>query len=101
MRLVPLILLAVLCNAQEDHSQHAHAVAGLGIVDFPSSCSATAQQSISRAVALLHSFGYEESRIAFTAAAKADPSCAIAHWGAARTWYHPIWAPPSADELKK
>jgi hypothetical protein len=55
---------------------------------------------MSRAVALLHSFGYEEARLAFAEAAKADPSCGMAHWGVARTWYHPIWAPPSPDELK-
>jgi hypothetical protein len=100
MRPVLLILCAVLTMAQEDHSQHQHAVAGLGTVDFPTSCNATAQKSISRAVALLHSFGYEESRIAFNDAAKADPICAMAYWGVARTWYHPIWAPPSPDELR-
>src|SRR5262249_12588015 len=54
-----------------------------------------------RGVALLHSFGYEEARLSFTDAAKADPTCAMAHWGVARTWYHPIWPPPSPDELKQ
>jgi len=101
VRLVLLILCAVLATAQEDHSQHQHAVAGLGTVDFPTSCNAAAQKSISRGAALLHSFGYEEARITFTEAAKADPSCAMAYWGVARTWYHPIWAPPSPDELKQ
>jgi tetratricopeptide (TPR) repeat protein len=100
MRLRLLILWAVLATAQEDHSQHQHAVAGLGTVDFPTSCNATAQESISRGAALLHSFGYEEARLAFNDAAKADPTCAMAYWGVARTWYHPIWAPPSPDELK-
>jgi hypothetical protein len=101
MRLVLLILYAVLATAQEDHSQHQHAVAGLGTVDFPTSCNAAAQKFISRGAALLHSFGYEEARITFQDAAKADPSCAMAYWGVARTWYHPIWAPPSPDELKQ
>src|SRR5882762_9408341 len=101
VRLVLLILCAVLAAAQEDHSQHQHAVAGLGTVDFPASCNAAAQKLISRGVALLHSFGYEEARITFNDAAKADPTCAMAYWGVARTWYHPIWAPPSVDELKQ
>jgi hypothetical protein len=100
MRLVLLILGAALAAGQEDHSQHQHAVAGLGTVNFRTSCNTSAQNLMSRAVALLHSFGYEEARIAFDAAAKADPTCAMAHWGVARTWYHPIWAPPSPDELK-
>ena len=101
MRLVLLTLCAVLAMAQEDHSQHQHAVAGLGTVDFPTSCNATAQKSISRGAALLHSFGYEEARITFNEAATADPTCAMAYWGVARTWYHPIWAPPAPDELKQ
>lgn len=96
-----LLLLTPVARAQEDHSQHRHGVAGLGMVDFPSSCKAAAKESIRRGVALLHSFGYEEARLAFHEAAKADPSCAIAWWGVARTWYHPIWAAPSPDELKE
>jgi hypothetical protein len=101
MRPVLLILCAVLATAQEDHLQHLHAVAGLGTVDFRTSCNAMAQGLISRAAALLHSFGYEEARIAFNDAASVDGSCAMAYWGVARTWYHPIWAPPSPDELKQ
>src|SRR4051794_38345538 len=100
MRHVLFVLFAVLATAQEDHSHHQHGGAGLGKVDFPVSCNAAAQKSMTRGVALLHSFGYEESRLAFYEAAKADPSCTMAYWGVARTWYHPIWAPPSPDELK-
>jgi hypothetical protein len=101
MLLVLLLLGVALAMAQEDHSRHEHAVAGLGTVNFPTSCNPSAQKWISRGAALLHSFGYEEARVAFNEAAKADPSCAMAHWGVARTWYHPIWAPPSPDELKQ
>ena len=101
MRIALLLLGAALAAAQEDHSRHRHAVAGLGTVNFPTSCNGSAQKPISRGVALLHSFGYEEARLAFNEAATADPSCAMAHWGVARTFYHPIWAPPSPDELKQ
>lgn len=100
MRLVFLILYSCAAFAQEDHSRHQHAVAGLGTVDFPVSCNADAQAKISRAVALLHSFGYEEARLAFADSAKADPRCAMAYWGIARTWYHPVWAPPTPAELR-
>jgi hypothetical protein len=51
-------------------------------------------------VALLHSFGYEQARQSFSEVAAADPTCAIAHWGVAMTWYHPIWAPPQPEDLK-
>src|SRR5438270_13796979 len=100
MRIALLILAGALTAAgQEDHSQHQHAVAGLGTVDLATSCNPAAQASISRATALLHSFGYEEARLTFNQAAKADPACGMALWGVARTWYHPIWAPPTPDEL--
>jgi tetratricopeptide (TPR) repeat protein len=101
MIVVLLILAAAVAAAQEDHSRHEHPVAGLGTVNFPTSCNESSQEWISRGAALLHSFGYEEARVAFHEAAKADPSCGMAYWGVARTWYHPIWAPPSAEELKQ
>ncbi len=101
LRLVLLLVPALLATAQEDHSHHQHAVAGLGSVAFTTSCNAKAQEFMSRGVALLHSFGYEEARLAFNNAATADPTCGIAYWGVARTWYHPIWAPPTVEELKQ
>jgi tetratricopeptide (TPR) repeat protein len=72
----------------------------VGSVQFPTSCSARAQPEFLRGVALLHSFFYEEARRVFASAAAIDPSCAMAHWGVAMTWYHPIWAPPSDDDLE-
>jgi len=72
----------------------------VGTVDFPTSCSAQAQPEFVRGVALLHSFFYEEARRVFTAAGAKDHGCAMAYWGVAMTWYHPIWAPPAADDLK-
>ena len=53
-----------------------------------------------RGVALLHSFFYEEARRVFNLAAETDPKCAMAYWGVAMTYYHPIWAPPTPDDLK-
>src|SRR3954454_13894596 len=96
-----ILSAALLAFAQEDHSQHKHDVAGLGTVDLATSCNANAQGLVSRAAAMLHSFGYEEARLTFGEAAKADPTCGMALWGVARTWYHPIWAPPTPDELKQ
>jgi hypothetical protein len=94
------LVLAVAAVAQEDHSAH-HAATALGKVDFPVSCSEQARPLMTRGVALLHSFGYEEARLTFEEAAKADKNCSMAWWGVARSWYHPIWAPPNAEELGK
>src|SRR3982751_461760 len=72
---------------------------GTGKVDFPVSCATAAQAQFLRGVALLHSFFYEEARRSFTSAAEQDPKCAMAQWGIAMTWWHPIWTPPTPDEM--
>jgi len=87
-----------LVSAQESH-QHAGGTARLGKVHFPVSCAVQAQQPFKRALALLHSFEYEESAKAFQQAVAADPGCAMGHWGVAMTYYHPLWAPPDPKEL--
>jgi tetratricopeptide (TPR) repeat protein len=84
----------------EQKHQHAHGETDqLGTVHFPNSCRPEVAPEFTRAVALLHSFGYEEARLAFQSVAEKDPACGIAYWGIAMTYYHPIWAPPSKDEL--
>jgi len=70
-----------------------------GTVDFPVSCAPDARSEFIRGVALLHSFFYEEARRIFTAVAAKDPNCAMAQWGIAMTWWHPIWTPPTSDEM--
>jgi tetratricopeptide (TPR) repeat protein len=66
----------------------------LGTVSFPVSCIASQQAPMNRGVALLHDFWYEESQRQFEQILKADPSCAIAHWGIAMSLYHQIWNRP-------
>jgi tetratricopeptide (TPR) repeat protein len=50
-------------------------------------------------LALLHNFWYNRALQRFNQVAKIDPECAMAYWGAAMTYNHPFWDPPShADE---
>src|SRR6266496_833205 len=70
-----------------------------GKVEFPISCTPAVQSEFSRGIALLHSFFYEEARRVFTSVAERDPKCAMAQWGIAMTWWHPIWTPPNPDEM--
>ena len=70
-----------------------------GKVEFPISCTPSVQSEFSRGVALLHSFFYEEARRVFASVAERDPKCAMAQWGIAMTWWHPIWTPPRPDEM--
>ncbi len=70
----------------------------VGTVRLPVSCAADVRKDFARGAALLHSFFYDEARRSFTEIAAKDPRCAMAHWGIAMTWWHPIWTPPNAEE---
>src|SRR5438874_12379097 len=79
-------------------AEHEHPVPEkLGTVQFPTSCSSKDEKSFERAVALLHSFAYSAAEKAFADVAKADPKCAMANWGIAMTYFHPLWPPPLAE----
>jgi tetratricopeptide (TPR) repeat protein len=97
-----MLTAALLLAAQMEMHDHAHHDERLGTVSFASSCSATVQPMITRGVALLHSFWYEESEKTFRAAAAADARCGIAWWGVAMSNYHQVWPTPySPAELKR
>jgi len=74
---------------------------GLGMVSFQISGDAALAKDFNYAVALLHSFEYEEGEKAFAGIIEKDPSCAMAYWGVAMCNYHPLWTPPDEAELKK
>jgi tetratricopeptide (TPR) repeat protein len=98
---VALFLFAASSLAQEMHPHKHEASEDLGVVQFPISCKPQAQKQFNRAVAWLHSFEYDEAQKAFAEVAAGDPRCGMAYWGIAMSNYHPLWAPPSAAELKK
>src|SRR5215467_11473621 len=97
----PLLFIAPAFAAAEDTSPSAvGAQAQLGQVDFPVSCTPAAQQQFNRAVAILHSFWYEEAIKAFGAVTKIDPDCAMGHWGVAMSYWTPLWNQPTQAALK-
>jgi hypothetical protein len=74
----------------------------LGTVEFPVSCNEAATLRMQRSLALLHHMTYTGAELEFSNAAKADPECALAYWGMAMSWVHPLWNdPPSPDRLSR
>lgn len=69
----------------------------LGSIDFPTSGSPAAQPLFIKGVLLMHSFEYDDAREAFVEAQKADPAFAMAYWGEAMTFNHPVWQRTSPD----
>src|SRR5260370_32420376 len=62
-----------------------------GEVSFANSGAAEAQQPFLHGLALLHDFEYADAAEAFRSAQKIDPSFAMAWWGEAMTYTHPVW----------
>jgi len=64
----------------------------LGEIDFPTSASSPeAQQAFIRGMLLLHLFEYPFAREEFLRAQQVEPDFAMAYWGEAMTFNHPIW----------
>jgi hypothetical protein len=102
---VLMVLLLSLCSvlAPPASAQHEHPAGDptkLGKVSFPVSCDPSLQPQFSSAVAMLHSFWYEKASETFAAVAEKDPTCGMAYWGIAMTYWHPIWQAPGPADLK-
>jgi len=95
--IVAVLSLALRAQADETHAGHVHSAgdpAELGKVSFKVACTPAGQKQFNLAVAMLHSFWYEESEKAFEKVLEVDSSCAMAAWGIAMSLYHPLWEPP-------
>ena len=73
-------------------------VAGLGHAHMDISCAPGVAADFDRSLALLHNFWYARALTAFTDVAGRDPDCAMGYWGAAMTYNHPFWDPPTRAE---
>jgi tetratricopeptide (TPR) repeat protein len=78
----------------------ARGAASVGVVDFQISCAADSRDDFNHALALTHHMMYGQARAVFEAIVEKEPTCAMAYWGVAMTLFHPLWAPPGAEELK-
>jgi hypothetical protein len=97
--LVALLVVPVAAAAQ--HEQHA-AAQQLGSVSFQTSCSPAVAADFNRAVALLHSFEFRDALATFNTVLEKDPSCAVAHWGAALCqWGNPFAGIKSGPLLER
>lgn len=72
-----------------------------GSVSFTASVPDSLKKDFNIAIALLHSFEYNESEKMFAKIIERCPDCAMAYWGVAMSNFHPLWAPPTEAELRK
>jgi tetratricopeptide (TPR) repeat protein len=73
----------------------------LGTIQFPTSGAPAAQVPFIEGVKELHSFQFDEAAVAFKKAQAADPNFALAYWGEAMSYNHPLWAQVDVEAAKK
>jgi tetratricopeptide (TPR) repeat protein len=95
------LCLTSVASSHEDHQHASGSPEKVGTVHFPISCKAEVQQPFERAVALLHSFWFEEAGKGFTAVIEMDPDCAMGYWGVAMSLWYPLWEHPTEERLKQ
>jgi tetratricopeptide (TPR) repeat protein len=88
--IIAAILIAATASAQND----------VGEVSFANSGAPDAQAPFLRGLALLHDFEYGDAALAFRKAQTIDPSFAMAYWGEAMTFTHPVWFQQNADAAR-
>jgi hypothetical protein len=64
----------------------------LGQLDFPITGSLECQRLFRQGMLEMHSFQYDQAHASFGAALKTDAGCAMAAWGDAMAYEHPVWA---------
>ena len=110
LKLIIILFLFISCGSQESKpsldlpdlkrgeivSCSPQGEAIYGTVSFQASIPDAARSDFNKAVALLHSFEYDESEKMFARVIDRAPECAMAYWGVAMSNFHPLWAPPTA-----
>ncbi len=87
MRIITGLIALYLATASPALAQTVQA----GDVAFANSGAPAAQAPFLTGLALLHDFEYRRAALAFQQAEAADPAFAMAYWGEAMTFNHPVW----------
>ncbi|HEY6244228.1 MAG TPA: hypothetical protein VIX17_09790 [Pyrinomonadaceae bacterium] len=82
--LLLILLMSLWTTPSIDDGQYGHVV-------FANSGSPAAQKDFLEGLALLHDFEYPAAADAFRRAQTTDPAFAMAYWGEAMTFNHPVW----------
>jgi tetratricopeptide (TPR) repeat protein len=75
--------------------------AELGTINFPTSAKPAAQAAFLTGTKALYNFEFDLAAEAFQQAQKAEPSFALAYWGEAMSYNHPLWAEQNLPAARK
>lgn len=90
---IALLGVSVAAHERDQHAEEFESAGRvLGSISFPTSASSSeAQSAFVEGMMLLHLFEYPFAREEFLRAQSLEPDFALAYWGEAMTYNHPIW----------
>jgi len=92
MKTVLVALTTVFVACTTPAAAQSSASGELGTISFPTSAKGPAQTAFLVGVKALHNFEFDTAADAFRAAQTADSGFALAYWGEAMSFNHPLWA---------
>jgi tetratricopeptide (TPR) repeat protein len=96
-----LVQLAAGAHTMDTAPPEPHAgTATVGLVAFANSGAPQAQADFLHGLAQLHNFQYADAAAAFHRAQLADPGFALAYWGEAMSFNHPVWMQQDAGAAR-
>jgi len=87
-------------STQSATTEQADYRARYGRADMNISCLVSAHPAFERGLLQMHSFAWEIARESFQEAASIDPTCAMAYWGEAMSYYDGLHEHPSTEEVE-
>ncbi|WP_404363200.1 hypothetical protein [Marinobacter sp.] len=88
--------------AAQQTLDNSHAADAIGTVNFQAACDKAVRADVDHALGMIHHMMYTQARGEFEAVVRADPGCAMAHWGIATALFQPLWGTtPSADDIAR
>ena len=98
---VCLLATVLLAQPAQRVSAQAPAAVELGTINFPTSAKPAAQAAFLVGTKALYNFEFDLAADAFREAQKADPAFALAYWGEAMSFNHPLWAEQDLASARK
>src|SRR5437588_8733611 len=95
-----LVLTAALTMAVAGPRAQTPATGELGTINFPTSAKPAAQTPFLIGTKALYNFEFDTAGDAFRQSQQADPSFALAYWGEAMSYNHPLWAQVDGEAAK-
>src|SRR5712671_1685167 len=95
------VLTAALTMAAAGPRAQTPATSELGTINFPTSAKPAAQAPFLTGVKALYNFEFDIAAEVFQQAQKADPAFALAYWGEAMSYNHPLWAQQDLAAARK